>query len=182
MNFGHSSRLPYDKCAFEDKMKESVDPLLYNINVNNIANCDGCLSTLGPRSGLLGYGVSNVSGSKIATSQKLVDIESLLSNRNIPTSKCKSGHVNNIDMGSFDLKHASICNETLNGISSRLSYPAANYRSMSINRFFDLPKNPQTVIFWNGEVNTRLEAKDNYVDDIPELRKFDPTLPTEVKC
>lgn len=181
MNIGHSTRLDYDQCAYDDRYKESTDPLRYRVNENNISNCDACLSTFGPRSGFLGYGVSNESGDKVATSQKLVDVESLLSNRNIPTSKCKDGNVNHINMADFDLKHARVCNEFLNPLSSRLTYPASNYRGGSINRFYNLPRNPQDTVFWNFAVNSTLEAKDNYIENIPELRRHDPSYPVETK-
>lgn len=181
MNIGHSSNLLYDQCAYDDRYKESTDPLRYRVNENNIANCDACLSTLGPRSGFLGYGVSNESGDNVATSQKLVDVESLLSNRNIPTSKCKDGNVNHIDMTKLDVKHPRTCDKFLDPVSSRLTNPASTYRGGSINRFYNLPKNPQEVVFWNFAVNSTLEAKDNYIEQIPELKRHDPSHPVETK-
>ena len=38
VNIGHSSRLDYDKCAYEDRLLESVSPLHYRINANQIHN------------------------------------------------------------------------------------------------------------------------------------------------
>jgi len=48
---------------------------------------------------------------------------------------------------------------------------------MSVNRFFDLPKNPQANIFYDFAINTNLEAIDNYRERVPKLIKFDPALP-----
>ena len=110
-----------------------------------------------------------------------MDVESILSNRNVIASKCKDGNVNEIDVRRFQLKHARICNDFLDPISSHLSNPPQNYREMGINRFYDLPTNPQSNIYMSWAVNTQLEAKDNYKVRLPRLAKFDPSLPKEVK-
>jgi len=178
MNIGHSSRLPYDKCAYPDRLSESVGPLGYRLNPNQIHNCEQCLSTLGPRSSLMGNGVSTAVGQQVANSQKLVDVESILSNRNLPLNKCKVGEVNPIDVNKFKLKHARICNEFLDPLSSRLTYPAATYRELGINRFYDLGQNPQNNIFWDFRTNTKLEAKDNYMTKLPKP-VLDYALPIE---
>lgn len=181
MNIGHSSRLPYDNSAYDDKLTESVSPLNYRLNPNQIYSCESCLSTLGPRSQHNGIGVSTTVGFPPATSQSLVDVESILSNRNLYLNKCKAGEVNPIDVNKFELKHARICNDYLNPLSSRLSYPAFNYREMGINRFYNLNKNPQVNIYWDGATNTKLESKDNFIERIPNVRIYDATIPKEIK-
>lgn len=183
VNIGYSSRLPYDNCAYPDKLYESVGPLKYRLNTNNIYNCDSCLSTLGPRSSYMGYGDSLPVGNIPAPSQssKVVDIESILTNRNVPTSKCRRNEVNPIDVTKIPLKNATICNDFLNPMSSRLSYPPATYRDMGINRFYNLNKNPQVNIFWDTAINTSLEIKDNFRGYIPALWSSYPTLPQELK-
>lgn len=170
MNIGHSSRLPYDKCAYDDRIYESVSPMLYRLNPLHMANCDGCLSTLGPRSSYQGYGVSTVSGGVgRPTSQDLADVESILTNRNVLASKCKDGKVNDIDVTKFKLQHARACNSFLDPVNSRLTNPPQNYRGMSVNRFYDLSANPQRNIFYPWATNTSLEAKDNHVEKIPQM-------------
>lgn len=178
---GHSSRLSYDKCSYDDYLSESVSPLLYKLNPNQVNNCNSCLSVFGPRSGIAGNskGVSTLVGDVTMPSQELVDLESILSNRNVIASKCKDGKVNDIDVTKFNLQHARICNDFLDGVSSRLTNPSKNYKGMSINRFYDLPKNPQANIFYDFAVNTKLEAKDNYRERVPSLIRFDPALPNE---
>ena len=180
LNIGHSSRGSYDCCAYEDKLKESVSPLAYKLNANQIHNCDQCLSTLGPRSSYFGQGVSTSVGHPVATSQALVDVESVLSNRNLKKTKCRRDEVNHVDVNKFKLEHLRICNDYLNPLSSRLSYPAANYREMATNRFYNLNQNPQANIFWDFASNTTLEAKDNFMEDLPRPRR-DNSLPTEIK-
>lgn len=180
---GHSSKLIYDPGCYCDKLDESVGPLLYKLNPNQIKNCNACLSTFGPRSsnGPMSYGVSTTVGNKVAPSQQLVDVESILSNRNVLLSKCKDGQVNDIDVTKFKLKNAKICNHFLDPESSLLTLSPKNNRGVSINRFYNLPKNPQANIFWDFSINTRLEARDNFKIKIPKLINYDPTYPEELK-
>jgi len=174
MNFGHSSRLPYDEQTYNDQLQESVGPLNYRLNPDQISNCNRCLSTFGPRSS---HGVSTGSNSHVAPSQNLVDLESVLSNRNVRLSKCKDCQVNNNDLSEFATEPVSLCDNEMDPISSRLTNPVANYRGMSINRFIDHNKNPQDTIFWNFAVNTQLQARDNYSPNIPSVKDSDETLP-----
>ena len=101
MNIGHSSRLPYDDCAYPDKLLESTSPLNYRINTDQIYNCNKCLSTFGPRSGYMGHGVSTAVDTKYAEAQDLIDLDSIMSNRNVRTSKCKKGKVNPVDLQKY---------------------------------------------------------------------------------
>lgn len=183
VNIGYSTRLPYDDCAYNDRLFESVGPLKYILNPDRIFNCDACLSTLGPRSGYMGYGDSMVVENEPAVSQneRMVDVESILTNRNVPTSKCRRNELNPIDVTKFPLKHPRICGDYLNPMASRLSYPPATYRDVGINRFYNLVKNPQVNIYNDTAINTTLEAKDNFIDRIPEIWATYPSLPQAVE-
>jgi hypothetical protein len=182
LNIGNFSRLSYDECAYPDKLKESVSPAQYRLSPDQMYNCNSCLSDFGPRSSNNGRGndVSRNGETGYAASQDLVDVDSILSNRNVKQSKCKTGHVNPIDVTKYKLNNVKLCSNYLNPEASRLSYPASNYRDMPIDRFYNLYRNPQANIFWDGAVNTRLEAKDNMVVDIP-VPWVDRTAPNEVK-
>lgn len=170
MNIGHSSRSSYDNCAYNDRLAESVGPGAYRLNPMQIANCDACLSTMGPRGS---YGVSSVVGNSLTPSQDLVDVESVLRNLNTRASKCREGGMNDIDVTRFHQQHARVCNKFLDPISSRLTNPTANFRGTSINRFHYLDRDPQRVIFQPFARNTRLEARDNYRAKIPQYRDGD---------
>jgi hypothetical protein len=179
---GHSSRDKYDKCYYDDYLMESTGPLLYKLDPNQINNCSSCLSVFGTRSGHNGYGVSTTVDAHItAPAQQLVDVDSILSNRNVVAGRCKKSKVNDIDVNEFKLVHPTVCNSFLDPIATHLTNPAQNYRSMAINRFFNLPKPAQTNIFYNFAVNSQLEAKDNYKERIPRLRAYDASLPRELK-
>lgn len=165
INFGHSSMSSYDTCAYNDRMSESVAPLMYNLSPHQIKNCNGCFSAFGPRPSYKGYGVSTFVNTKDspAPSQDLTDLESILTNRNVRLSKCREGKVQPIDVTKFKLQDAPMCNSSfLDPVATHLTDPSSNYRSMSINRFIDLPNPPQHNIYFPEMVNTSLEAKDNY--------------------
>lgn len=183
VNIGHSSRLGYDKCYYNDRLSQSVGPLLYTLNPNSVSNCKSCLSVFGPRTSMGGrsFGVSSVTPYSTQTSQDLADLESILTNRNVIQSKCKDGKVNDIDVTKFRLQHARVCNDFLDPVATHLTNPPTTYRGLSINRFYDLPKQPQANIFWDFAVNTQLEAVDNYREKVPHIIKYDPALPKELK-
>lgn len=164
MNIGHISNLIYDEDAYNDRISESTSPLEYRLNTSRIHNCNGCLSTYGP---IARNGVSSTVGHSVSEAQKLTDVESILSNRNVQASKAKDGKVNKVDTSSYTLKHARICNKDIDPISSRLTHPPQTYRGIMTNRFYDLPKNPQANIYWDSSANTRLEARDNYTVQLP---------------
>lgn len=171
INIGISSRLDYDQCYINDSIYESTSPLQYQLNSDRIYNCNGCISRFGPRpsAGFNANAPRLDIGNNIAASQGLVDLESVLTNRNVKQSKCKNGKVNPIDVTSFSLQQIPICNNFLDPISSHLTNPPQNYRGLSVNRFYDLNKDPQANIYYDSASNTRLEAKDNYVERIPRI-------------
>jgi hypothetical protein len=185
-NQGYSSREKYDKCYNNEQIERSVGPLLYKLNPNQINNCNACLSVFGPRAsggtnrGVMGYGDSTSVGHTTSPAQDLVDVDSILSNRNVIKSKCKDGDVNPLDVTKYQLQHARVCNDYLDPIATHLTNPAQNYREMMISRFYDLGANPQNVIYWDGAVNTSLESRDNYKIRIPNVLNYDATLPKPV--
>lgn len=184
MNIGHSSLLPYDECAYKDKLKKSTDPLIYNLDTNKIWSCNQGLSTLGPRSGIMGNGVSTIAGHPVATAQYLSDVESILTNRNVPTSKCRNAQLNPINVASVpkeSLVHLNNVSHYLDPISSRLTHPAFNYKEAPISRFYNLNQNPQLPVFWSFAVNTKNEAIDNFKFSFDKNQQYDPTLPIEFK-
>lgn len=164
---GHFSNPKYDKCAYPEDLYQSTAPYSYVMNTDRIHNCNGCLTTFGPRGGYLGAGVSSPTGDVIAASQQNIDVDSITSNRNVTLSKCKRGKVNPIDITKIKTKNVPVCNDYLDGQHSRMTDPAMFYRGVAINRFHDLNKDPQANIFYDWAINTSLEMKDNYIPDMP---------------
>jgi hypothetical protein len=167
---GHSSRLPYDNCAYPDRLQESTDPVSYRLNKNYIHNCDRCLNSngAGPRSTGMGFGNSTLHDVGHAPFNDLIDVDSVCRNLNVKISKCKKGKINPINLTKQKHLDHNICGNYTHPEYSRLSYPSSNYRDISVNRFYNLHHDPQETIFWDMRHNTRLEAKDNWVPDIPE--------------
>jgi hypothetical protein len=181
MNIGYNQLLINDKCAIRDRTKRSTDPMIYKLDTNQIWNCNQCLSTLGPRTNHMGNESSTYNGHPVATSNWQVDIESVLTNRNVPTSKCNTGNVNPINVTKLQEQHLSSCGSFLDPSSSRLTHPSFNYREAPIDRFYNLNQNPQEGIYWDWSVNTKNEARDNFKFNYDKNKLYDPTLPIEYK-
>ncbi len=164
---GYFSRTRYDNCAYPDDLSTSTGTYEYTMNPDRIHNCNGCLTSFGPKSGLNGAGVSNLSGDVIAAAQDNVDIDTIMSNRNVPLSKCKRGKVNPVNLNKIKTTNVPICNDYLDMQHTKMSDPAMFYRGAPLNRFYDLNKDPQANIFYDFAVNTRLEAKDNFFPKMP---------------
>jgi len=166
MQSGHFSRTPYDKSVYDEDVYQSTSPYEYVMNTDRIHNTNGCLNQYGPISSLMGAGTSSPTGDQIAASQANVDIDSIMSNRNVSLSKAKKGKVNPVDVHKIRTKDVPICAPGVDSFHSRLTNPAMFYRGAAINRFIDPLIDPQANIYYDGAINTRLEAKDNYVPNI----------------
>lgn len=172
---GHFSNPKYDKCAYPEDLYQSTSPYEYVMNTDRIHHCDGMLTTYGPRSSYLGAGVSAPEGDAIAAAQRYVDIDSVMSNRNVPLSKCKRGKVNPVNVTKLKTVDLPLANDYLDAQHTKMSDPAMFYRGCPINRFYDLNKDPQVPIYYDWGVNTSLEMKDNFVPDLDMPVDYDYT-------
>ena len=167
-NFGSSTKLQYDRDFLKDDIEQSTAPLLSVLDPNRVKSNSQCLSTFGPRAGHNGYGDNiPIEKSGLTPAQDLVDIDSIMSNRNVKQSRAKKGNVNPINV--FDLKtyDCKECDKYLDPLDTIQTYPKQLYKEISINRFYDLNIEPQANIYYDGAVNTQLEAKDNYENPYP---------------
>lgn len=184
MNFGYSSKLPYDECAYNYYVQKSTNPLIYQLNTNKIFNSSQFCSTIGPHPGFMGNGVGTLAestyfepGHPPATANYLVDIESILSNRNVHTTKCKNGNLNPINLTKLKQYNLPTNNRFLDPVATHLTLPPIKYREAPIDRFYELTTDPQKPIFWNFAVNTDLEAKDNFKFKNVKINKWSPEQP-----
>jgi len=184
VNFGHSSKLIYDnpygtngESEYRTFYRQSTGPLINKLDTNRIYNKNQCFTAYGPISSYMGNGVSTVKGQPPAASQQLTDMESILTNRNVLLSKSYKSNLNPINVTKFKNKDLGECTNILDPVSSRLTHPAFNYKEIPISRFYNLNQNPQNVIFWNFEVNTKNEARDNFTFTFENNKSFDtPSL------
>lgn len=181
-NFGRSSNLVYDTEHIEDDTIQSTSPMLSTMDPNRISNCNKCLSLNGPRASHNGWGNSIVIDKpSIAPAQQVTDIESILLNLNLKNSKTKKGGVNPVDVFKFETYNSTLCNQDLDPLDTLQTFPKQLYREMSINRFYDLNKNPQENIYYSWTENSQLTARDNYNAPFPFVQPSDETLPTSIK-
>jgi len=174
---GHFSNARYDPNAYIDEVYESTSPYEYTMNTDRIHNCNGCLTVFGPRSSYLGAGVSGPLLDPIAAAQQYVDIDSVMSNRNVPISKSKRGKVNPVPITKIKTQHLPVCNDYLDAQHTKMSDPPMFYRGAPINRFYDLNKDPQANIFYSFSEDTNLSMKDSYNPILPIPLDNDTTVP-----
>jgi hypothetical protein len=180
-NYGYSSNLTYDPSFINDNIQQSTAPLLSILDPNRVKNCNQCLSLNGPRSNHNGWGDSiTIPDPSITPAQDLIDIDSIMSNRNVKQDRSKRGKVNTVDVFKFKTYNATLCDRGLDPLASTLTYPKQLYREMSINRFYDLNINPQVNIYYDWGVNSQLEAKDNYDYPYPYFIDMDESLPKSI--
>jgi hypothetical protein len=184
-NYGVSSNYKYDEDYIRDDIEQSTAPIMSVLDPNRVKNCNQCLSYFGPRQGHNGWGDSiPLADAGLTPAQQLVDIDSIMSNRNVKQDRSKKGMVNPVDVFKFKTYDSKICDNALDPLSSIATFPKQLYREMSINRFYDLNINPQVNIYYDWAVNSQLEAKDNYDYPYPfslaQSPSADSTLPTPI--
>lgn len=166
MQSGYFSRSSYDNSVYDEGVYQSTSPYEYVMSTDRIHNRGGCLNDFGPISSLMGAGVSSPTGDVIAASQANIDVDSILSNRNVPISKAKMAKVNPVNIVDLKTQYVPPCTPSISSDHTRLTDPAMFFRGAAINRFIDPLRDPQANIFYDFAVNTRLEAKDNFFPDI----------------
>jgi hypothetical protein len=177
-NYGASDKLQYDNDYINDNIEQSTAPLLSVLDPNRVKSCSNCISLFGPRPSHNGVEDSiPIANPGLTPAQELVDIDSIMSNRNVKNDRSKKGKVNTVDVFKFKTYDAKFCDRGLDPLSSILTYPKQLYREISINRFYDMNLNPQTNIYYDWGTNTRLEAKDNYDYPYPFSLATDESLP-----
>ena len=113
----------HDNDFIDDHISQSVAPILSTLDPNRVKNCKQCLSLNGPMPGHNGWGNSiPIQNPSLTPAQDLIDIDSILSNRNVKSTKAKRGMVNDIDVFQFKKYDAEICDRGLDTLSSLLTF------------------------------------------------------------
>lgn len=166
--FGFSDNLIYDIDSYYSWKQQSTAPINYMLNPESRYNKGECYPNIGLNYGFMGNNNDTLVGhGVVAKAQRLVDLESILTNRNVRNSKGRRSNLNPINpVTEFENKNdIKQCKKSIKTEYSRLSHPLHDYREMSINRFYDLGSNPQIagVIYpFKFYTNTTLEAIDNF--------------------
>ena len=183
-NIGHSSKLLYDRKFYPDHLDESVGPGDYRLQTYSIYSNNSCVPPVGINYGFNGAGVSTTSPYNYAMAQRLVDVDSDLSNRNLKQSRQRAGRVNIKDITQQQYFNLNNCpegvtckNDSLSPEYTHLSASPKNCRGVGVNRFYDLLTNPQANIYYPWTINTTLESKDNYQHEAPVVLHVTPSLP-----
>ena len=173
-NIGHSSRLPYDSKFYADHLDESVGPGDYRLQTYSIYSKASCVPPVGVNYGFNGAGVSTICPYNYAMAQRLVDVDSDLSNRGLIQSRSRDARTNIKDLDKQKFFNLNNCpeginckNDSLSPEHTHLTASPKNCRGIGVNRFYNLKTDPQANIYYPWTINSVLEAKDNYVPEAP---------------
>lgn len=174
---GHFSRLNYDQCFINEDTLQSTGPGDYRLYPGQVNNESACHSVFGPRSNRTGNSGEVNQGETLGDR---AEIDSLLTNRIEPASRCKGNRDLDTKKAKLakELQKSVACDNFLNPTNSRLEVPIDEYRGLStlplqISYPLTDPKENvfnghNTTSLENQDVNsrsgtnTRLEAKDKY--------------------
>jgi|APSaa5957512622_1039677.scaffolds.fasta_scaffold14897_2 hypothetical protein len=172
-----STRIPYDECAFKEEVTQSVIPGLYHLYDGQYENKDKCIFYAGPRNTRT-YNSSEVSQ---VDRNNLVDVDSILSGRNVPLTRCMEGRKMedlNKQCDGLKIQNPLLCSDFLLPTETRYSHPAERYKAMPCVGCFPLEYpmiDPKEFVFWghNGisrdGLGTRNYVKDNYTEKTPNV-------------
>lgn len=151
---GNSTKLLYDDCYSNGKIKQDQDSSNYMLNIDSIYNINTCLQTSSPGSTISSQHVVQYAP---AMSQQLIDYESILTGRNMKSDKCNK--VNNFNINDVNLINMDICNKNTN-IETKNS---KSNKELHNNYSLNLKPSCMPPLYWANNINTKLEAIDNYV-------------------
>lgn len=172
----HFGRLTYDECYINEETKQSIMPGEYKLYYGQSQHDKSCHSLDGPRNNRSSCSSEN----PINTLGDRAEVESLLSNRDLPASKCTESRTLADKRSAIarNLTHVTECDNYLYPNHSRLNHPIDNFRGLStIDLQLNYPITPaQESVFYGHNISTlenqnmnsrfgsstRLEAKDEY--------------------
>lgn len=174
---GLFSRLKYDECYLNEDTKQSLKPGDYKLYTGQNENNNSCHSLFGPRNNRTKNSSEVKKGSDFGDRS---DIETILTNRDVPTSRCQKNRKieDKKNKTSTNLENSVYCDNFLNPTSTRLQEPIYNYKELTtydnqisypliepINNVFygnNTTKLPNQNMNSRYGINTRLEAKYEY--------------------
>ena len=179
MNQPNDTRLSYDSCSYNEKLKRTVGPGLYALNTP-YNDCSDC--RILPDDPSIRY---QAYGPNTCTMQKAVDDSSELLGLNYKNSKCNA---NEYTPGKYIPTSGCNVNTVDNPRGcqaptedTRISNPACNLKGTGINRWEWLCFDPQQraiEAYDRVPVNYRMVAKDNHtpiIDTPQDQTVFFPT-------
>jgi|TARA_B000000477_G_C6093672_1_gene228855 hypothetical protein len=171
----NDTRLSYDSCSYMEKLKRTVGPGLYALNVpyNDCLDCSQDIPA-DPSLRFQSYGPN------ICTMKTAVDDSSELRGLNYKNSKCNTDSFlpNKYQAtGNCNIRGNTNARACLNPQeSTRLSNPAINLKESAVNRWEWLCDDPQdrALESFDRPVNYRMVAKDNHIPliEIPQDQSF----------
>jgi hypothetical protein len=175
------TRIQYDNCAYAEKINNSQKSMYYKLYNGQSEQCKPCVASYGPRNNRLHHSseITTVSRETPLDLGLITEVESLLSNRSYPNSRCmttrtleeKQNKLKNIKMGLTPVE----CDTLLRSSDTRLDLPVDNFRGIYVDRWEYPIINPVNWVYeWSekeGNIqigrNTKLGVRDMYKTQLP---------------
>ena len=160
---GHSSRLVYDECYIKEDTNQSVNPGNYRLYSGQVDHKKACSIPSGPRNNRpLNSSETNTVGGL----GNRAELESILSNRDLPTAKCvdkRTLNEKNERLKKLSLLNNNVlCDKYLQPDDTRLSLPLDNFRGISTDLYFDYPLiDPKEWVF---------DGNNKFINTFPNCR------------
>ena len=167
------NRNKYDNFTYDEQIEKSTNTLYYRVNECFANNTKECFAL----NGLKNQRNKGIDGVK-------VEIESELTNRNLPSNYSKKIGKNNKYLKLKSKENLKNCSKDIQVEDTRFTHPIDNYRGMSTSEYNMNPYlhvNPQNNInYWRDGINSRLVVRDTY--RIPDQSMWDNNnFPVEKK-
>lgn len=156
------NRQSWDECAYQHKLRETVGPADYILNMPKL-DCDACFS---PDPSVRLSSMPRISkGVSECQDVSWIDVDSTMKNINRKASQCPSNkHFPGNDQCSLGAVKDCAIAKNLPQEDTRLSNPPCTLRCSGWNRWEWLCRNPQekALVAFDYNINNRLIVKDNH--------------------
>lgn len=157
-----------DDCKIISRTGDNVKQFDFQLYMGQQKNCDRCFQIYG------GVPTGHWYDSK---NSHLVDQETVLKNQSYSRFGCGRDNVRYLDVNQQNPDADQYFSKFLSADPTLLSHPKWHYRELVVDRFFDHPRAQESHVFWDYSANSRLQAKDAFVQLYPTPISANPSIP-----
>jgi len=157
-----------DDCHIISRTKDNQQQVDFRLYMGQQKNCSPCLPVYGSVPTGQWYDSKN---------PNLVDDETILKNQSYDRIGCGRDGVWYIDVNQQNVDLNPYCGKWLTPDPTLLSLPKSYFKELEIDRFYDLQRPQQSFVQWDYAANSRLQAKDAFVQLYPTPISANPSIP-----
>lgn len=160
-----------DNCFINSRNIQSDAPYRYQVYMGQQKNCHRCMPTFG------GVPTGQWFDSR---DLKRVDIESVLKNQSYPHIGCGRDNYRGLNIYRENKDLDNYCGKWLTPMDTLMSHPKEYYKELQIDRFYDFSgmRPNENYLTWDFATDSRLQAKDGFVQRYPTPISVNMSLPS----